>query len=143
MKTLREYGQLYEQMLGREKPTANRCAVKKQGFFLAAGGDMPPYEKYGKVARELTAQEGKCAAQVCAEHLLRTVRDELGGLDGIAQVLRCYVLVNSEADFTALDEVADGFSDSLTQSLGARGLHARTVLGASTLEGARPSCATL
>jgi enamine deaminase RidA (YjgF/YER057c/UK114 family) len=61
------------------------------------------------------------------------LRQSLGSLDRIAQLLRVTVYTQSAADFTQQSEVADAASDLLHTVLGAAGTHTRTSVGVAQL----------
>ena len=60
---------------------------------------------------------------------LALLRQSLGTLDAISQLLRLTVYVQSAADFTQHSEVADAASDVLHTVLGDAGRHTRTTVG--------------
>src|SRR5690606_24505178 len=68
----------------------------------------------GKVGCELSLEEGKEAARLCAANLLRVLRQELGALTRIHRVLRLGGYVNTAPDFT--DQHLDRKSTRLNSS---------------------------
>jgi enamine deaminase RidA (YjgF/YER057c/UK114 family) len=87
----------------------------------------------GRLGREYTLEEGYQAARLVAINMLTTIKDALGDLDRVDYVIKVMALVNSANGFADLPEVADGFTDVMTEAFGERGMHARTVLGATNL----------
>lgn len=111
--------------------------------LLFIGGVGPLNEKgelefVGTIGRELTVEDGCRAARLAGINVLQRIKDALGGFDRVEAVLRCYVCVAAVPGFGEIYQVADGFSDVLTEALGARGVHARNAMGAATLEGNSP-----
>jgi len=87
----------------------------------------------GRLGREYTLEEGYQAARLVAINMLTVIKDALGDLDKVDCFIRVVALVNSANGFGDLPEVADGFTDVMTEVFGERGMHARTELGATNL----------
>lgn len=121
--------------LPSHKKAALYCRFKCYGDLLFIGARSGSVAGMGKIGAALTIQDGYEAAWRAGKAVLAEAADALGDLDRIDCVLRCVVLVCAARNFTQYDVVADGFTDALTETLGARGMHARTVLGALELPG--------
>jgi enamine deaminase RidA (YjgF/YER057c/UK114 family) len=65
--------------------------------------------------------------------MLRVIQDALGTVDRVEKILKVTALVNGVPGFSELPQVADGFTDAMTEALGARGMHARSAMGATNL----------
>lgn len=87
----------------------------------------------GRVGEELTPLEGYNAARECAIIILGALKDTLGNLDRVEQIVKAFGLVNCGENFTEVDKVFDGFSDTIADVLEERGYHARTVMGTRNL----------
>lgn len=87
----------------------------------------------GKVDSEVSFDEAKAAAALCAANVLRCVRKELGSLDAIERVVRITGYVNSDLNFTDQHLVINGASELVRQVFGEAGRHARTALGMGQL----------
>lgn len=87
----------------------------------------------GRVGEELTLEEGYAAAKECAIIILGALKDTLGNLDRVDQIIKAFGLVNCGKDFTDIDKVFDGFSDTIADVLEERGYHTRTVMGTRNL----------
>lgn len=83
----------------------------------------------GRVGGELTPEEGYQAARECAIIILGVLKDTLGTLDKVKRIIKVFGLVNCDNGFDQIDEVMDGFSDTITEVLEERGYHARTEMG--------------
>ena len=83
----------------------------------------------GRIGSDLTPEEGCKAARECALIILAKMRELLGSLDRIKQVVKVFALVNCAEGFDDVDGVMDGFSETIFQVLEERGVHARTVMG--------------
>ena len=72
----------------------------------------------GRCGDDLTAETARDAARSAAINMLATIRDALGSLDRVEQVVRVYGVVNATAEFEV-------FGDA--------GRHARLAVGVSSL----------
>ena len=88
----------------------------------------------GKLGRDIAIPAAQHGARIALLRALAALRDELGGLDRVQQVLKLTVYVNSTEDFTEHSAVADGASTLIYDLLGPeRGRHARTSVGVAQL----------
>ncbi|RHP35679.1 RidA family protein [Lachnotalea sp. AF33-28] len=87
----------------------------------------------GRVGAELSLEEGYAAARECAVILLGALKDYLGSLDRLEGIVKAFGLVNCAEGFTDVDQVMDGFSDTVADVLEERGYHARTGMGTHNL----------
>jgi enamine deaminase RidA (YjgF/YER057c/UK114 family) len=62
----------------------------------------------------------------------------LGSLDRVTRVVEVQGFVNATEDFEEHAQVLNGCSDLLMEVFGERGLHVRSVLGASSLRSGLP-----
>ena len=87
----------------------------------------------GRLGAEFDVEQGYRAARLVGIRMLAVIRDALGSLDNVDCILKVMAMVNGVEGFTQLSEVADGFTDLLTEALGERGMHARSTMGATNL----------
>jgi enamine deaminase RidA (YjgF/YER057c/UK114 family) len=87
----------------------------------------------GKVPTEVSLEEAKKAAALCAANILRLVRREVGSLDRIERVLKVVGFVNSDPTFEEQHLVINGASQLLVDVLGEAGWHARSAVGMAAL----------
>ncbi len=88
----------------------------------------------GRLGADVTLDEARDAARLCAVNILAQARGALGGdLERIMQVLRITAFVASMPEFTDQHLVANGASDFLAEALGERGRHARAAVGVAAL----------
>lgn len=104
--------------------------VFTSGQVSFAGGELT-YQ--GKVGRELTLEQGREAARLCALNALAVVRDLAGGLDRVKRIVKLLVFVNSAPGFADQPQVANGASELLLEIFGDAGRHARSAVGCSEL----------
>jgi enamine deaminase RidA (YjgF/YER057c/UK114 family) len=87
----------------------------------------------GRLGREYTLEEGYQAARLVGINMLAVIQNALGDLDRVDYFIKVMALINSADGFSDLPEVADGFTDVMTEAFGERGMHARNALGATNL----------
>ena len=84
----------------------------------------------GKVPTEVSMEDAKKHAALCAANVLRSVRKHVGSLDRIERVLRTVGYVNSEANFPDQHLVINGASELLIAVLGDQaGIGVRSAIG--------------
>jgi enamine deaminase RidA (YjgF/YER057c/UK114 family) len=87
----------------------------------------------GKVPSQVSVEDAKRAAALCAANILRLVRKEVGSLERVERVLRVTGYVNSDPDFTEQHLVVNGASQLFVDVFGEAGMHARSALGMAQL----------
>ncbi len=87
----------------------------------------------GRIGTDLSFEEGYRAARECGIILLGALRDYLGDLDRIKNIVKATALINTAEGFNDLDGVMNGFSDLMVSVLDDRGYHARTIMGTHNL----------
>ena len=88
----------------------------------------------GTVGKELSIEDGKAAARLCALNVIAQARAACGGdLDRVKRCVKVTVFVNAVPDFTQHPEVANGASDLFVEVFGDAGRHARAAVGAGSL----------
>jgi len=87
----------------------------------------------GRVGGQLTAEDGRKAAEVATLSALSAVRDHLGSLDKVKAIAKLGVYIATEGDFRDHPKVADGASEMLLKVFGEEKLSGRVVLGVASL----------
>ena len=88
----------------------------------------------GKLGRDVEIAAAQGGARIALLRALAALRDELGGLDRVKQILKLTVYVNSTEDFLDHSAVADGASMLVYELFGPEwGRHARTSVGVAQL----------
>ncbi|MFZ5597361.1 MAG: RidA family protein [Bacillota bacterium] len=87
----------------------------------------------GKVGGDLTENQGREAARLCALNCLSVIRDLAGTLDRVERILKVTGYVNSAAGFVGQPGVVNGASDLLLEIFGEAGRHARAAVGVAEL----------
>ncbi len=90
--------------------------------------------RIGKVPSEVSQADAGRVAEAVALKMLATIRDAVGRLDAIAQVVKLTGYVNCDPDFDAPNAVINGASDLFLAVYGPEaGRHCRSAIGAGAL----------
>ena len=117
-------------------PVAAYVNCVRSGNLLFLSGGLPidtTRKVIGKVPTQVSIDEAKDAARMIILNRLAVIRDAIGSLDKIKQIVALNGFVNSEADFYDHPQVINGASEFLVELLGDKGKHSRTALGAAAL----------
>ncbi len=119
-------------------PVASYVPYVVTGNMVFISGQVtmaPDGLKYvGKVGADLSLEDGKAAARLCAINVIAQVKAACGGdLDRVKRCVKVGVFVNAVPDFTQHPEIANGASDLFQDVFGDAGKHARAAVGAGSL----------
>ena len=119
-------------------PVASYVPYVVSGNLVTISGQVTLAEgglKYvGVVGKDLSLEEGKAAARLCAINVLAQLKAAVdGNLDRVRQCVRLGVFVNAVAEYTQHPEIANGASDLMEEVFGEAGRHARASVGAGSL----------
>jgi len=87
----------------------------------------------GRLGDDVTVEQGREAAAVCALNALAVLEAALGSLDRIERVLTVTGFVSSAPDFHEQPAVVDGASKVLSDVFGEAGRHTRSAVGVAAL----------
>lgn len=119
------------------QPAGSYVPAVRVGALLFTAGQLPfkdgqlPYT--GKVGAEVSVEEAKEAARLCALNALAAVKEEAENLAYVRRVVKVTGYVASAAGFNGQPEVLNGASDLIGAVFGDKGIHARTAVGVSEL----------
>jgi len=118
-------------------PVAAYVPAVKSGNLVFTAGQLPVVNgkllKEGKVGSDVSAEEAKELAQVCALNGLAAI-SLVADLDQIERVVRVGGFVNCAPGFTAIPGAINGASEFLIKIFGdVNGKHARTAVGVAEL----------
>jgi enamine deaminase RidA (YjgF/YER057c/UK114 family) len=109
----------------------NRALISGHSPQAADGSVAGPF---GKVGRDLTAEQGYEAARLTALSIFGSLQRELGDLDRVTHWVRVFGMVNSAPGFDRQPTVINGCSDLILQLWGNdAGAHARSAVGMAEL----------
>jgi enamine deaminase RidA (YjgF/YER057c/UK114 family) len=117
-------------------PLAAYVPAARTGNLVYTAGQVSgtaDREVKGKLGAELTVEQGREAARLCALNCLAAVLTVVDSLDRIQQLVRVGAFVNSAAGFNQQPLVANGASDLFVDVFGDAGRHARTAIGVNEL----------
>lgn len=124
--------------LGITLPDASSPAAKYANFvevngLLFVSGKGPGGAPKGKLGREFTTQQGYQFARQAGIEVLAVVKAAVGSLDRVKRVVKIQGFVNAVPEFEEHHKVLDGCSELMIAIFEAKGLHARSVMGAISL----------
>jgi len=118
-------------------PVANYVPFVQTDKLIFISGQLPMENgklKYaGKVDKDISLEDAKLAAQLCALNILAQVKTCVGSFDKIKRCIKLTGFVNAPEGFAAHPQIINGASDLLVNLLGEKGKHARAAVGASSL----------
>jgi enamine deaminase RidA (YjgF/YER057c/UK114 family) len=87
----------------------------------------------GKLGAEVSDEEGRKAAEICALNCLSVIKSVIDDLDRIEQVVKLTVFVNSTDGFIGQPKIANGASELIGKIFGEKGKHVRSAVGVNEL----------
>jgi enamine deaminase RidA (YjgF/YER057c/UK114 family) len=117
-------------------PLASYVPAVRTGNLVYTSGQLPltagQLAGTGKVGAEVSPEQGKAMARICALNALAAV-NSLVGIDAVTRVVKVVGFVASAPGFTGQPGVVNGASDLLAEVFGDAGAHARSAVGVSEL----------
>ena len=118
-------------------PIAAYVPAVKTGNLVFVAGQLPLVDgkivKEGKVGKEVTPEEAKEMAQVCALNALAAIT-LVADIDQIERIVRVGGFVNGVPGFFAIPPIINGASELFIKLFGeVNGKHARTAIGVAEL----------
>jgi enamine deaminase RidA (YjgF/YER057c/UK114 family) len=118
------------------KPLGSYVPAVRTGNLVHTSGQLPMQDgtlvQVGKVGVDVTPEQGKELARICALNALAAVHS-LAGIDSVARVVKVVGFVASGPGFTGQPGVVNGASDLLADVFGEAGVHARSAVGVAEL----------
>lgn len=119
------------------QPVANYVNGVRAGNLIFLAGKGPKYpdgrEITGKLGQDVSIEEGYEGARQTAINQLSVLKEMLGNLNKVKQIVKVLGMVNSDPDFVDQPKVINGFSDLMVEVFGDRGKHARAAVGMASL----------
>lgn len=120
-------------------PVANYVHGVQTGNLIFLAGKGPKQANgeniVGKLGIDLTVEEGYAAAREVGINQLSVLKDMLGNLNRVKQVVKVKGMVNAAPDFKDQSKVINGYSDLMVAVFGENGKHARAAVGMGSLPG--------
>jgi enamine deaminase RidA (YjgF/YER057c/UK114 family) len=117
-------------------PLANYVPARRVGNLIYTAGQISgtaEREFKGKLGQDLSLEQGREAARVCALNCLAALLTVIDSLDSVKQLVRVGAFVNSAPGFDQQAAVANGASDTFVEVFGDAGRHSRTAVGVNEL----------
>ena len=127
---------------GHALPPAPKAAAAyiqhtKAGDLVFVAGQIPTRDgkpvMTGKCGRELTLEQAKQMAQLCALNAIAVLKEAAGGNLDKVRILRTQNYANCAPGFTDIHLAANGASELFNLAFGEKGKHARTSIGMAEL----------
>ena len=119
-----------------QPPLANYVPAKRTGKLIYTSGQVCSLgDKIikGKLGREIDIETGKTATKICVVNCLAAIKNILGSLNHVKEIIAVHGLINSIPEFTGQSEVMNGASDFIVEVFGEQGRHTRTAVGVASL----------
>ena len=117
-------------------PLAAYVPAVRTGNLVYTSGQVPMQSgelaATGKVGAEVSPEDGKALARICALNALAAVHS-LVGIDAVTRVVKVVGFVASTPGFNGQPGVINGASELLGEVFGDAGAHARSAVGVSEL----------
>ena len=117
-------------------PLASYVPAVRTGNLVYTSGQLPmeggKLAATGKVGAEISPEQGKTLARICALNALAAVGSVVD-IDAVARVVKVVGFVASAPGFNGQPSVINGASDLLAEVFGDNGAHARSAVGVSEL----------
>lgn len=119
-------------------PVANYVGFVKSGNIVFISGQLPfengKLAHIGKVGSEISVEDAKKAAKLCAIGILAQLKLACNGdLQRVAKCVKLGIFVNGDANFKDHPAVANGASDLMVEVFADAGKHARAAVGSGSL----------
>jgi enamine deaminase RidA (YjgF/YER057c/UK114 family) len=117
-------------------PLASYVPAVRTGNLVYTSGQLPIQSGQlagtGKVGAEISPEQGRAMARICALNALAAV-NSLVGIDAVTRVVKVVGFVASAPGFHGQPGVVNGASELLAEVFGDAGAHARSAVGVSEL----------
>jgi enamine deaminase RidA (YjgF/YER057c/UK114 family) len=117
-------------------PLASYVPAVRTGNLVYTSGQLPieggKLAATGKVGAEVSPEQGKALARICALNALAAVGSVVD-IDTVARVVKVVGFVASAPGFNGQPNVINGASDLFAEVFGDNGAHARSAVGVSGL----------
>ena len=118
-------------------PVAAYVPTVRTGNLVFVSGQIPrdkgELRFRGHVGSDVSVEEGRAAARLCALSSLAAIKREIGDLARLRRVVKVTGFVSSSPGFTEQPKVLDGASLLLNELFGDKGQHARAAVGVNEL----------
>lgn len=118
-------------------PVAAYTPAVRTGSYVFTSGQLPVQAgallATGKVGAEVSPEQAKELAAICALNAIAALKSVLGDLDKVVRIVKVVGFVASDPSFTGQPGVVNGASELLGAAFGDAGVHARSAVGVAVL----------
>jgi enamine deaminase RidA (YjgF/YER057c/UK114 family) len=100
---------------------------------LDTNAELPIVKYKGKIGLDTTIEKGQDAAILCTLNTLSLLKDHLGSLDKIKQIVKVSAYINSVESFKDHPQVVNPASNLLEKLFDEKGKHSRLAIGVTSL----------
>ena len=119
------------------KPLAAYIPAIQAEKLIFTSGQLPTIKgeliAAGKLGKDVSEEEGRKAAEICALNCLSVIKSVTGNLDKIERIVKLTAFINSGEGFTSQPKVANGASELVGKIFGENGKHVRSAVGVNEL----------
>ena len=119
------------------KPVAAYIPAKKTGNLIFTSGQLPTIDGQliatGILGVDVEVDQAYQCARQCALNALAAIKELIGDLDKVSQIIKVTGYVASHPTFTNQSAVVNGASELLAEIFGDRAQHARSSIGMASL----------
>ena len=111
------------------------CVVTDGMAYISGQGPLLDDGTFaqGVVGKDLDIETAQAHAKRCGLAILAALKNEIGDLDRVQQIVKLTGFVNCTSDFQKQPLVINGCSDLMQQVFGEKGIHARAAVGVNSL----------
>tara|TARA_B100000900_G_scaffold163679_1_gene138950 strand:- start:1452 stop:1913 length:462 start_codon:yes stop_codon:yes gene_type:complete len=111
------------------------CLIVDNIAYISGQGPLLEDGTFAKgvIGKDVDIETGQKHAQRCGLAILSALKNEVGDLDKVEQLLKITGFVNCISDFTQQPSIINGCSDLMKEVFGDRGVHARAAVGVNSL----------
>ncbi len=118
-------------------PVAAYTPAVRTGSYVFTSGQLPVQSgallATGKVGAEVSPEQAKELAAICALNAIAALKSVLGDLEKVVRIVKVVGFVASDPSFTGQPGVVNGASELLGAAFGDAGVHARSAVGVAVL----------
>lgn len=115
-------------------PAGNYVHAVRTGNLLYLAGKGPiDSDARGKVGSDVSVEDAYQHARQVGLTLIAVMKQELGSLDNVKQIVKVLGMVNAVPEFGQQPAVINGCSDLFVELFGDAGRHARSAVGMGSL----------
>ena len=111
------------------------CLIVDNIAYISGQGPLLEDGTFAKgiIGKDVDIETGQKQAQRCGLAILSALKNEVGDLNKVEQLIKITGFVNCTSDFTQQPLVINGCSDLMKEVFGEKGVHARAAVGVHSL----------